>query len=305
MTRFLSLSDYLKNVYHTKVYKIALDGGFTCPNRDGTVGIGGCIFCNGGSGAFSFPVTPETVSSQLREGKNKIASKLGKNPLLIAYFQSYTNTYAPIEKLKSLFEAAIRDEQVVILSIATRPDCLSDDVISLLAQLNQIKPVWVELGLQTIHERTAQYIRRGYPLSVYVDAVHRLKKANLSVITHMIVGLPGEDESDMQNTAKFIAENKTDGIKIQLLHILEGTDLAREYKAGRVSVLTQEEYIKILLNILRVLPPQMVIHRMTGDGAKKDLLAPLWSARKRDVRNAIYRAMEKENIFQGECTNVQ
>lgn len=300
MKHFHSLSDYLKDTFGTKVYKVALDGGFTCPNRDGTLDTRGCIFCGGGSGCFSLPVTPETVIAQIDEGAKRIEKKTGKNPLLIAYFQSYTNTYAPVDRLETLFSAAMAHERVAVLSVATRPDCLSDEVTDLLIRLSRTKPVWVELGLQTARDDIADYIRRGYPLSVYLDTADRLKKASIPFITHMIVGLPGESVSDMLDTARVIANSGADGIKIQLLHILEGTDLAAEYRAGKVKVLSMEEYIDILLHILRILPPDMVIHRMTGDGAKKDLIAPLWSANKRQVRNTIARAMERENLIQGE-----
>ena len=300
MKRFYSLSDYLKETFGRKVYKVALDGGFTCPNRDGTLDTRGCIFCGGGSGAFALPVTPENVIVQIDEGAKKIERKAGKNPLLIAYFQSYTNTYAPTESLDALFSAAISHPQVAVLSVATRPDCLSDEVIALFVRLSKIKPVWIELGLQTHRDDTAEYIRRGYPLSVYLDTADRLRAAGIPFITHMIVGLPGETVSDMITTARIITQSGASGIKIQLLHILEGTDLAEEYRAGRVKTLSMDEYMEILFDILRVLPPDTVVHRMTGDGAKKDLIAPLWSANKRAVRNAITRAMERENLIQGE-----
>lgn len=284
MTYYTSINSELKKRFGTKVYKIALDGGFTCPNRDGTVGTGGCIFCSSGSNDFALPCD-NGVQTAIDNAKLLVAGKAGNR--YIAYFQSYTGTYAPLAKLKKLYSEAISCEDIVAVSIGTRPDCLPDETIALLSSLNKIKPVWVELGLQTIHERTAAYIRRGYSLSVFDDAVRRLKAAGIEVIVHMIIGLPGETEEMTVQTAEYIARSGADGIKFQLLHVLSGTDLADDYAAGLFKTLSIEEYIHILSKCVEVIPPEMTVHRLTGDGAKRDLIAPLWSADKKRVLNAI------------------
>lgn len=281
-----------------KVYKLALDGGMTCPTRDGTLGRRGCIFCGAkGSGDFAAPAGQD-VSRQLEAAKARIAAK-EKAGRYIAYFQSFTNTYAPVDYLASLFRQATAPPEIVALSVATRPDCLGPEVLALLADLNREKPVWVELGLQTIHPDSARYIRRGYDMPVYDAAVQQLKQAGLEVITHVILGLPGETAADMAATARYVGRSGADGIKLQLLHVLEGTDLAEEYRAGKVPILSLEEYISILEDCLAVLPPDLVIHRLTGDGAKRDLLAPLWSADKKRVLNAIQRAFARDGVRQG------
>ncbi|MBQ4040847.1 MAG: TIGR01212 family radical SAM protein [Oscillospiraceae bacterium] len=280
-----------------KVYKIALDGGFTCPNRDGTLDTRGCIFCSGrGSGDFAFG--GEEIEKQL-EYAMALVSEKNKGGKFVAYFQNFTSTYAPTDKLRELYEKAMAHPKVVALSVGTRPDCLPDDVIELLKELNQIKPVWVELGLQTIHEKTAEYIRRGYTLDVYDDAVRRLKTAGLEVITHMIIGLPGETRSDIVETARYIGEHGADGIKLQLLHVLKGTDLALDYEAGKFTLPTLEEYIDILIECIRAIPESMVLHRITGDGAKRDLIAPMWSADKKRVLNTINRTFDILDVQQG------
>ncbi|MBR2040106.1 MAG: TIGR01212 family radical SAM protein [Clostridia bacterium] len=286
------LNEYLKKEYGCKVYKLALSAVTTCPNRDGTSGFGGCIFCGEeGSGSFASPVSL-SISEQIETAKAKIKSKTDADKF-IAYFQSFTNTYAPVEYLEKVFFEAISHPQVVILSIATRPDCLPDEVLALLERLNKIKPVWVELGLQTIHEKTAQYIRRGYPLSVYDDAVKKLKNIGINVITHMIIGLPFESEKMIIETADYIGRSGADGIKLQLLHVLKGTDLEKEYLVGKFETLSLERYTEILKKCLAVLPPNMVIHRITGDGDKKKLIAPLWSADKKKVLNYINKELYK------------
>ena len=286
------LNEYLKKEYGGKVYKLALSAVTTCPNRDGKVGFGGCIFCGEeGSGSFASPVSLN-ISEQIEMAKAKIKSKTDADKF-IAYFQSFTNTYAPVEYLEKVFFEAISHPQVVILSIATRPDCLPDEILALLERLNKIKPVWVELGLQTIHEKTAQYIRRGYPLSVYYDAVKKLKNIGINVITHMIIGLPFESEKMIIETADYIGQSGADGIKLQLLHVLKGTDLEKEYLAGKFKTLSLERYTEILKKCLAVLPPDMVIHRITGDGDKKKLIAPLWSANKKKVLNYINKELYK------------
>ncbi len=283
-----TVNRYLREQYGTKVYKIALNGGFTCPNRDGTKGTGGCIFCSG-SGSGDFAESPGlSVTEQIEEGKRRVEAKMPKDGgKYIAYFQAFTNTYAPVERLRALFTEAIRHPDVVILSIATRPDCLPPDVIALLAELSRIKPVWVELGLQTIHEKTAEYIRRGYPLRDYDEAVKRLREAGIYTITHVILGLPGETKEEMLETVSYVARSGVQGIKLQLLHVLEGTDLAEEYRAGKFEVLSMDEYAGLVKESLALLPEEMTVHRMTGDGSRKDLIAPLWSLDKKRVLNRL------------------
>lgn len=287
---YISLNEYLKSRFGTKVYKLALSAVTTCPNRDGTVGKGGCIFCGEeGSGSFASPVTM-SVTEQIETAKSRIKSKTNANKF-IAYFQSFTNTYAPVDYLERVFFEAISHPEVVVLSIATRPDCLPPEVLDLLARLNRIKPVWVELGLQTIHGETAKYIRRGYPLSCYDTAVKKLNEIGVDVITHMIIGLPYETEKMMVETAEYIGKSGAAGIKLQLLHIVKGTDLEKDYLAGKFRCLTLEEYTAILKKCLSVLPDGMVVHRITGDGDKKKLTAPLWSGDKKKVLNYINKEL--------------
>lgn len=287
-----------------KLYKLALDGGRTCPNRDGTCGTGGCIFCSGeGSGDFAADRN-RTVAEQLAQAKERIRSKLPKEPIgYIAYFQAYTNTYGSVEELEPMFRYALADSEVKVLSIATRPDCLSKEILDMLARLQKVKPVWIELGLQTIHEKTAEYIRRGYSLQIYDQAVRDLRQYQITVITHVILGLPGETAEDMLATVEYVGQTRTQGIKLQLLHVLQGTDLETDYRAGRVPVMTLPEYIDILELCIRHLPKEMVIHRLTGDGPKRLLLAPEWSGNKRMVLNTIRREFEKRKVEQGSCFN--
>lgn len=275
-----------------------MDGGFTCPNRDGTLGRRGCSFCLGGSGSFAEGKC-SSVTEQIERAKRRVKKK---NPSgrYIAYFQSYTGTYAPAERLNALFGEAIAHPDIAAISVGTRPDCLPPEVIELLARLNEIKPVWVELGLQTIHEKTAERIRRGYPLSVFDDAVKRCKAAGLYTVVHMIIGLPGETPEMAAQTAAYIGKSGADGIKLQLLHVLRGTDLADEYAAGLFDVMSMEEYISALEECVRQLPPQTTIHRLTGDGDKKYLVAPLWSADKKRVLNEVNAAFRRDNVIQGE-----
>ena len=284
------LSQYYREKFGCKVYKLSLDGGFTCPNRDGSLGTEGCIFCTG-SGEFaeggSFP-----IAVQLERAKLRVNQK-NKDGKYIAYFQAFTNTYAPVEHLRKLYLEAIAPEEIVGLSIGTRPDCLGADVGQLLTQINRIKPVSVELGLQTIHEETARYIRRGYATQVYFDAVKRLKAAGIEGVTHIILGLPGETEAMMLQTTKAAVNAGTDGVKFHLLHVLKGTDLAKEYAAGKFQCLSLEEYGAILKKCVDILPEEVVIHRITGDGAKKDLIAPLWSGDKKRVLNYLYRLLQE------------
>lgn len=286
--KYYSLNSYLRDTFGDKVYKISLNSGFTCPNRDGTIGDRGCIFCSkGGSGDFA--ESPNlTITEQIEKGKKRVENKI-KSGKYIAYFQAYTNTYAPIEILREKFYEAINHKDIVALSIATRPDCLGEDVIELLDELNKIKPVFVELGLQTIHKKSALYIRQGYELSVYDNAVKKLKEIGVNIVVHIILGLPGETKEDMLETVKYVCESGIDGIKLQLLHIIRGTDLEKEYLEGKVRPLEFEEYLDIIKSCIEVIPENIVIHRLTGDGAKKDLIAPLWSADKKRVLNAINR----------------
>ena len=282
------LSQYYREKFGCKVYKLSLDGGFSCPNRDGTLGTGGCIFCTG-SGEFA-EGGPDPVAEQLERARRRVNSK-NKEGKYIAYFQAFTNTYGPVERLRQLYSAAIAPEDIVGLAIGTRPDCLGEDVVQLLARINRIKPVSVELGLQTVHEETARYIRRGYPSSVYFDGVKRLKAAGIEVVTHIILGLPGETEEMMLKTTEAAVQAGTDGVKFHLLHVLRGTDLAKEYEAGKFACLTLEEYGALLKKCVDILPERVVIHRITGDGAKKDLVAPLWSADKKRVLNYLYKVL--------------
>ena len=278
---YKTLSQHYRETFGCKVYKLAIDGGFTCPNRDGTLGYGGCIFCSG-SGSGDFAEKGCSITEQLERAKARVAFK-NKGGKYIAYFQSFTNTYGPEEKLEQLYTEAMAPEDIVGLSIGTRPDCLPPETVALLARLNAIKPISVELGLQTIHEDTARYIRRGYETEVYFDAVKRLKAAGIEVVTHIILGLPGETTEMMVETTRAAVGAGSDGIKFQLLHVLRGTDLAKDYEAGKFECLSLEEYARILKACLQEVPPQVVIHRITGDGAKKDLIAPLWSADKKAV----------------------
>lgn len=289
--KYTSLNSYLKKRFGCKVYKLAINGGFTCPNRDGKIDTRGCIFCSkGGSGEFA-ESAEKSVTQQIDDGKKRVEKKI-KDGKYIAYFQAFTNTYAPVCKLRSLYTEAINHPDIVALSIGTRPDCLGDDVLELLDEMNKIKPVFIELGLQTIHENTAQYIRRGYPLEVYDKAVDDLHKIGINVVTHLIIGLPGENEQDILQSVEYVCK-KTDGIKLQLLHILEGTDLADEYRECKVDVLSLEEYTRIIKHCVEIIPDNVVIHRLTGDGAKKDLIAPLWSADKKNVLNTINKALSE------------
>lgn len=316
-----SLNEEMKQRFGTKVYKIALDGGMTCPNRDGTLGTRGCIFCSaGGSGDFSTPLVPAADSRHLPPAALSLSEipdtglihrqidcaalhirqKLGHSPkAYIAYFQSYTNTYGPLPYLRTLFTAALSHPDVKALSIATRPDCLGEEVLDLCAELNRLKPVWLELGLQTIHEHTARSIRRGYPLSCFEDTLKRLRRRNLEAIVHVILGLPGESREQMLETADYLAHRDIQGIKLQLLHILKGTDLAEIYQKHPFPVLSMEEYIDLVIDCIALLPPELVIHRITGDAPKDLLLAPLWSSNKHLVLNTMARRFKERGVIQG------
>lgn len=291
LPHFYSVNEYLKGTYGVKMYKLALNGGMNCPNRDGLIDTRGCIFCSaGGSGDFA--------CTNVDDAKKLISNKYTGNNF-IAYFQSYTNTYADVSYLRNLFMPVINNPDVKILSIATRPDCLDDSVITLLDELNKIKPVWIELGLQTIHKKTSDYIRRGYELDIFTDAVKRLNNSDIKVIVHMILGLPGESDEMMLDTARFIANSGAWGIKLQLLHVLKGTDLADDYNNHLFETMTMDNYIRLIGRIIELLPPDMVIHRLTGDGPKKILIAPLWSADKKRVHNSLMQYFTNNYIIQG------
>lgn len=287
-----TVNEYIKELYGGKLYKVSINAGFTCPNRDGTLGNRGCIFCSG-QGSGDFAENPEkSVTEQIELGKKRVEAKMGTNPAgYIAYFQAFTNTYGPIDKLRRAYLEAAENKDIRIISIATRPDCLGEEILSLLCEINGIKPVWVELGLQTIHEKTANYIRRGYSLQVYDRAVKELKARGLEVITHVILGLPYETREEMLETVKYVGESGATGIKLQLLHVLKGTDLAEEYQKGKFKCLTLEEYVSLIKDALDLIPEDIIIHRMTGDGDKKILIAPLWSADKKKVLNTLKKAL--------------
>lgn len=291
--------DYmLKERFGEKIYKVALNGGMTCPNRDGTLGNRGCIFCSaGGSGDFAGN-RQDSITQQIEKQASSIRQKRGVAKF-IAYFQAYTNTYAPVDYLRKIYTEAISHPDIVAVSIGTRPDCLDKDILQLLDELNQKKPVWIELGLQTIHETTAQYIRRGYPLSCFEQAVSELRKRNLDVIVHTILGLPGENRNDILSTIEYLNHQDIQGIKLQLLHVLKGTDLADDYLAGKSQVYTMEEYLDLVIDCLEYLNPEIVIHRLTGDGPKDLLIAPLWSSAKRTVLNTLHRKCKLQHSFQG------
>ena len=294
---YYSLNNYLKKTFGQKLYKIALNGGFTCPTRDGTKGTGGCIFCAGGSGEFTFE--EKDILVQAQKAKEKIRAKVTENMGYIAYFQIYTGTYAPAEYLRELYEKAISIPNVKVLSIATRPDCLSEEILNLLGEFRKKIPLWVELGFQTKNEKTARFIRRGYTNEIFEKAVRELSKRNIEVITHLIIGLPGETPDDVVCAANYAYLLGCKGVKLQLLHILEGTDLAYLYNQNKVKVMTKEEYINALCYIIERIPPDMVLHRITGDGAKRILIAPKWSGNKKDVLNSINKAFAQRDITQG------
>ena len=281
------LNDYLKKEYGCKVYKLSLQMDVTCPVRDGSIDTRGCIFCSGGgSGEFASCRT-DPIADQLAEAKKKVAAKAGKDAKYIAYFQSFTNTYGDMDYLERKYREAMEPDDIVALSIGTRPDCISDDMLEVLAGLNRIKPVWIELGLQTIHPASARYIRRGYELPVYDECIRRLREKGITVIVHVILGLPGETTEDMKETVRYVCASGVQGIKLQLLHILKGTDLYGDYLQGKVPVMSMEEYLDLLKELLPMIPDDVVIHRLTGDGPKRLLVAPLWTADKKKVINAI------------------
>ena len=294
-----TLSDYCKEKFGTKVYRLSLSTGWSCPNRDGRAGRGGCSFCSeGGSGEFATKVKP--VEVQIEEAKDRVKSKFPKDikeedKKYIAYFQSFTHTYGDVDRLGGIFRTAVLRDEIAAISIGTRPDCLEGDMLALLDELNKIKPVWIELGLQTIHEDSAKAFNRGYSLPVFNKAYMELKKRNIEVIVHVILGLPGETDKDMYETVRYLANlsPKLDGIKLHLLHILKNTRLEREYREKPFKILSLDEYTEILINCLRILPESVVIHRMTGDGDKRLLVEPLWSGDKKRVLNTINKAIRE------------
>lgn len=286
------ISDVLKEQYGEKIYRLALSSGCTCPNRDGTVGVGGCTFCSeGGSGEFA--AKPAPIAEQIEAAKKLVSAKT-KGSRFIAYFQSYTNTYGDMESLRALYTKTIEREDIAILSVGTRPDCLPDEMISMLAELNRIKPVWVELGLQTANDETAARINRCYPLSTFEDAYRRLTEAGLTVIVHLIFGLPGENEDDMLDSVRYLAKltPPPGGVKLQLLQILRGTKMAEEYAQNPWPIMTLAEYAELITKAVRLLPPKTVVHRLTGDGPKRLLIEPQWCADKKRVLNTLRRHLD-------------
>lgn len=294
---YYSLNDHLRKRFGEKLYRLSLDGTMQCPNRDGTLSFEGCAFCLEGSGAFAQKSCCD-IGEQIELAKARVSKKTDA-ARFIAYFQSYTNTYAPIDKLREMFTAAIERPDIAVLSIATRPDCIGEEVLELLCELNRIKPVWVELGLQTANDKTAEQMNRCYKTSVYLDCAERLKNAKIEFITHVILGLPGETRADMEASVLLAAKSGASGIKLQLLHVLQGTKLADMYERGDFSCMSMEEYLDLVTDLIELLPEDMVIHRMTGDGAKSALIAPLWSADKKRVLNELRRIMIKKDTTQG------
>ena len=303
MLQYSDLNTYLKETFGKKVYKLSLDAGFTCPNRDGTIGTRGCSFCSaGGSGEFAAS-RRLSVTKQIEEAKERIREKLPKNGEVgyLAYFQAFTNTYASVDVLQKVYEEAMEAPNIVALSVATRPDCLQPEVVALLEKLNRRKPVFVELGLQTMHEKSAERIRRGYSLAVFEDAVQRLAQAGIKIVVHLILGLPYETKEDMLASVRYVCEQPIHGIKLQLLHLLEGTDMGEEYKAmpedeqeKAFACLSMEAYLNLVVECLKIIPPSVVIHRLTGDGPKRILIAPKWSGNKKAVLNALAKKIREE-----------
>lgn len=296
--RYYSLDYFLRQTYQTKIYKISLDGGMTCPNRDGALGHRGCIFCSaGGSGDFAADRSL-SITEQIEQGKSQASLKYSGNSY-IAYFQAYTNTYAPVPYLRKIFTEAVLHPDIRILDIATRPDCLGEDILELLVELNRQKPVWIELGLQTIHPQSADFIRRGYELPVFEQAVRRLRAAHIPVIVHTILGLPGENSEHMLATVRYLNTQDIQGVKLQLLHILKGTDLADYYRQRPFALPDMDEYFEIIGRCLCILRPDIVIHRLTGDGPKSLLIAPLWTSNKRQTLNRMQAYLKAHDIWQG------
>lgn len=295
---YYSLTEYYQSLFGEKVYKIALDANLTCPNRDGTLDTRGCIFCSsGGSGDFTF-ASSLSIYDQIEKGKYFI-SKKAKGSKYIAYFQAFTNTYGNINYLKKIYYEALNHPDIVGIAIATRPDCLNDSILSLIGEINHVKKVWIELGLQTIHEKTAKWMRRGYDLKCFDHAVEHLNAYNIDIVIHLILGLPNESKSDLLKTINYITSKPIQGIKLQLLHVLEGTDLATLYKQKQLETLTLEQYADLVVTCIEHIPPHIVIHRITGDGPKHLLLAPTWSSNKKVALNTIHKLFRDKNTYQG------
>ncbi|AKG74323.1 TIGR01212 family radical SAM protein [Salinicoccus halodurans] len=297
--RYHTWNYHLKNKFNEKIFKVALDAGFDCPNRDGTVAYGGCTFCSvAGSGDFAGDRV-DPIPVQFEKIRSRMQSQKWKNGKYIAYFQSFTNTHAPLEVLKEKFEAALEIDGVVGLSIGTRPDCLPDEVVQYLAELNDRTYLWVELGLQTAHEKTSKLINRAHDLDCYLEGVEKLRKHSINVCSHIINGLPGEDHRMMMETAETVAHMDVQGIKIHLLHLLKGTPMIKQYEKGMLSFLSQDDYTNLVVDQLEILPPEMIIHRITGDGPIDQLIGPMWSTNKWNVLNGIDDALKQRNTFQG------
>ena len=302
--RYNSLNNMLQAEFGEKVYKLTLSGSTTCPNRDGTLDTRGCVFCSvGGSGEFAAD-KQLSITAQIEQQKAILQAKRPVSKF-IAYFQAYTNTYGDLEHLRSIFIEAISHPDIVAVSIGTRPDCLGEEVIRMLSELNQQKPIWIELGLQTIHPQTADYIRRGYDLSCFENAIKALRATNIDVIVHIILGLPGETTDDMLTTIKYLNRLPIQGIKLQLLHVLTDTDLATDYENGKFEVLTQDEYLNLLIACLEHLSPEIVVHRVTGDGPSELLIAPTWSSAKRTVLNELHQQLKVRDTWQGKSYHME
>lgn len=298
MKHFYSLNDYCREEFGHKLYKLSLDAGMTCPNRDGKIGTGGCIFCSeSGSGEFSEKMCND-INEQIERAKARVAHK-NKGGRYIAYFQSFTNTYAPTDYLRRIFTEAVMHPDIDVLSVATRPDCVGADVVELLSEFNKIKPVWVELGFQTSDEKSAEYIGRGYGNEVFEDAVKRLSAAGIKTVAHIILGLPREDTDTMKKSVRFVCDSGIWGIKLHLLHVLEGSRLADEYARGAFQCLGEDEYLDTVCEMLKIIPADVVIHRLTGDGDKKKLIAPLWSGDKKHVLASLNKKLSEKQIIQG------
>ena len=296
--RYHSLNYFLRHKFNEKVFKISLDGGFSCPNRDGTISIGGCLFCSeSGSGDYAGDRNL-SISKQFCDMK-KMMNKKWKEGKYIAYFQAFTNTYAPVEELRRKYTEAIEEEGVVALAIATRPDCLGDDVLDLLEEINKNIYVWVELGLQTVSDETARKINRGYKLDVFEDATRRLKERNIDFVTHCIFGLPGETKEDMLKTVDYIAHSGSKGIKFHLLHLMKHTPMVKLYDRGELQFVSKEDYIDLICKSVAKLPEDMVVHRLTGDAPRDLLIGPMWSLKKWEILNAIDKALIDNDIYQG------
>ncbi|GAA0745336.1 TIGR01212 family radical SAM protein [Clostridium oceanicum] len=296
--RYHSLNYFLRNKFGSKVFKVSLDGGFSCPNRDGTISKGGCIYCSErGSGDFAGN-RDFSIHNQFQDIL-KMMNKKWKSNKYIAYFQPYTNTYAPVEILRKKYEEAINEEGVVALAIATRPDCLGEDVLDLLEEINKKVYVWIELGLQTSNEKTAKTINRGYKIDVFEKAVKNLRERNIDVVVHTIFGLPGETKEDMINTVKYLSTKDIQGVKFHLLHLMKNTPLVKLYEKGELKFLTLEEYIDVICESISILPPSVVVHRLTGDSPRSLLIGPMWSLKKWEILNSIDKKLKDENLYQG------